>query len=180
MTWTKLSDDFSDDCWTLSDAAFRLHTEGLIWSNRKLLDLRLAKRDVRRWATHPEAADELVREGYWTDEGDHYRIRHHGVYQRTREQVQRQQEANRRNRNSAKHPRPGRENHHQPRSDDSSDDLSNDSRDERDGTGQDRQGQESDQELDVGANSERCSVRGGSGGWPRWRGVGSDPFQEYG
>ncbi len=29
MTWTKLSDDFSDDCWTLSDQAFRLHTEGL-------------------------------------------------------------------------------------------------------------------------------------------------------
>lgn len=25
MTWTKLSDDFSDDCWRLSDAAWRLH-----------------------------------------------------------------------------------------------------------------------------------------------------------
>jgi hypothetical protein len=39
MTWAKLSDDFTDDCWTLSDGAFRLHVEGLVWSNRKLLDL---------------------------------------------------------------------------------------------------------------------------------------------
>ncbi|MGC7224587.1 hypothetical protein RBA13_22790, partial [Mycobacteroides abscessus subsp. massiliense] len=39
MTWTKLSDDYGDDCWRLSDAAFRTHTEGLCWSNRKLLDL---------------------------------------------------------------------------------------------------------------------------------------------
>jgi hypothetical protein len=31
MTWTKLSDDFSDDCWELSDAAVRLHMEGLVW-----------------------------------------------------------------------------------------------------------------------------------------------------
>ena len=34
MTWTKLSDDFGDDCWELSDAAYRLHVEGLLWSNR--------------------------------------------------------------------------------------------------------------------------------------------------
>lgn len=178
MTWTKLSDDFSDDCWTLSDAAFRLHTEGLVWSNRKLLDLRLAKSDIRRWATHPEAADELVNAGYWTDEGDHYRIRHHGLYQRTREQVQRQQEANRRNRNSPKHPRPGRENH-QPRSDDSSDDLSNDSRDERDGTGQDRQGQERGQDFDESENVNGGHPQGNSESWPTWRGVGPNPFEEY-
>ena len=56
MTWTKLSDDFSDDCWQLSDAAYRLHTEGLIWSNRKLLNLRLAKDEMRMWAKHPESA----------------------------------------------------------------------------------------------------------------------------
>ena len=53
MTWTKLSDDFSDDCWQLSDAAYRLHTEGLIWSNRKLLNLRLDKAEMRLWAKHP-------------------------------------------------------------------------------------------------------------------------------
>jgi hypothetical protein len=43
MTWTKLSDDFSDDCWQLSDAAYRLHVDGLNWSNRKLLNCLLSK-----------------------------------------------------------------------------------------------------------------------------------------
>lgn len=94
MTWTKLSDDFADDCWTLSDEAFRLHVEGLTWSNRKLLDLRVPKADVRRFAKHPEALPELVAVGWWTDDGDHYVIRHHATYQRTREDVVKQQEAN--------------------------------------------------------------------------------------
>ena len=58
MTWTKLGDEFADECWTLSDAAFRLHTEGLLWSNRMLTDGQLAKDDMRRWAHHPEAAEE--------------------------------------------------------------------------------------------------------------------------
>ena len=30
VTWTKLGDEFGDECWTLSDKAFRLHTEGLL------------------------------------------------------------------------------------------------------------------------------------------------------
>lgn len=42
MTWTKLGDEFADECWTLTDAAFRLHTEGLLWSNRMLTDGQLA------------------------------------------------------------------------------------------------------------------------------------------
>jgi hypothetical protein len=128
MTWTKLSDDFSDDCWTLSDTAYRLHTEALIWSSRKLLDLRIDKNGVERWTTHPEAASELVAKGYWEDRGDHYWIVHHGVYQRTREQVLRQQEANVANRAKGK-ARPVRP------KDDSSDDSSDDLSDERDGTG---------------------------------------------
>jgi hypothetical protein len=97
MPWSKLSDDFSDDCWELSDAAFRLHVEGLLWSNRKLLDLRLDKDDVRRWAKHPEAVEELVACGWWEDCGDHYRIIHHGCYQRPREAVLAQQERNQKN-----------------------------------------------------------------------------------
>jgi hypothetical protein len=129
MTWTKLSDDYSDDCWTLSDTAFRLHTEGLIWSNRKLLDLRLGKDEVRRWAKHPEAAGELVANGYWVDRGDHYVIRHHGGYQWTRERVLNQQAANRANRARGK-ARPVRP----------TDDSSDGSSDERDGTGRDRTG----------------------------------------
>ena len=94
MTWTKLSDDFSDDCWELSDAAHRLHVDGLNWSNRKLLDCRLSKADMHRWAKRPEAVPELVAVGWWTDEGDHYLIRRHACYQRTREQVLKQQAAN--------------------------------------------------------------------------------------
>ena len=97
MVWTKLSDDFGDDCWTLSDAAFRLHVEGLGFSNRKLLDCRLSKADVRRFAKCPEAAGELLSAGWWSDAGDYYVIRHHAGYQRPRELVIAQQEANKAN-----------------------------------------------------------------------------------
>lgn len=97
MTWTKLSDDFSDDCWTLSDAAFRLHIEGLVWSNRKLLDCVLRKDELRRWASRPDAAQELLDAGWWVDNGDTYTIRHHATYQRDREAVLNRQEVNRRN-----------------------------------------------------------------------------------
>jgi hypothetical protein len=105
MTWTKLSDDFSDDCWTLSDAAYRLHTEGLVWSNRKLLGGQLSKEELRRWAKRPEAADELVAAGWWEDEGDHYRIIHHARYQRPLEQVLKQQERNWKNGQSGGRPK---------------------------------------------------------------------------
>ena len=97
MTWTKLSDDFSDDCWELSDATFRLHTEGLVWSNRKLLDCRLPKRDIRRWAKQPDAVGELLAIGWWIDDGDAYVIVHHALYQRTRAAVLAQQATNKRN-----------------------------------------------------------------------------------
>ncbi|RZU32710.1 hypothetical protein [Blastococcus saxobsidens] len=94
MTWSKFSDDFSDDCWTLSDRAFRLHVEGLVWNGRKLLDLHIPKDELRRFAKHPDAVDELLAVGWWSEDGDVYVIRHHGDYQRTREQVLAQQSAN--------------------------------------------------------------------------------------
>lgn len=94
MTWTKLSDDFTDDCWTLSDAAYRLHSDGLVWSNRKLLDCVIPKADVYRFAKRPEAIQELLDAGYWSTAGDAYVIRHHAQYQRQREAVIKQQEAN--------------------------------------------------------------------------------------
>lgn len=136
MRWTKLSDDFTGDCWTLSDAAFRTHVEGLIWSNYRLTDLRLDKDDMRRWAKHPDAAGELVAVGWWRDDGDAYVIIHHGCYQRTREQVLRQQEANQKN---ARKPRPGRERANL--SIDSLSDSLSDSHSEMDGTGRDRHGE---------------------------------------
>lgn len=97
MTWSKLSDDYSDDTWTLSDAAFRLHTEGLVWSNRKLLDCIIPKDDLRRFAKTPEAVQELLEAGFWQDLGTCYLISHHAQYQRTRAAVIAQQEANQRN-----------------------------------------------------------------------------------
>ena len=109
MTWAKLSDDFSDDCWTLSDAAFRLHVEALVWNGRKLLDLRLPKDDLRRFAKHPEVVGELLAVGWWSDDGDAYVIRHHGTYQRTREQVLAQQSANAENGRRGGRPRKSRE-----------------------------------------------------------------------
>lgn len=87
MTWTKTGDEFADECWSLSDAAYRLHHEGLTWSNRKSLDGQLAKDDLRRWAKAPEASAELVDLGWWEDAGQHYQIIHHIGYQPTREEV---------------------------------------------------------------------------------------------
>ncbi len=144
MTWSKFSDDFSDDCWTLSDAAFRLHVEGLVWNGRKLLDLRIPKDDLRRFAKHPEAAPELVAVGWWTDEGDVYVIRHHGSYQRTREQVLTQQAANVSNGRRGGRPRKGatRKITEMPTSSETQSvtESQSETRTEGDRTGQDRKG----------------------------------------
>ena len=134
MTWTKLGDEFTDECWTLTDAAFRLHTEGLVWSNRKSTDGQLAKEDMLRWARHPEAAEELLAIGWWKDCGTYYKIVHHIGYQRTAKQVANQSIVNRANRAKGK-ARPIRT------KDEPSDDSSDEPSDERDRTGQDRPGQ---------------------------------------
>lgn len=96
MTWTKLGDEFSDAAAGLSDAAFRLHVEALGWSNRRLLDLVVPKRDVRRFAETPDpaaAAAELVAASWWVDRGDAWHI---GLrfpeWQRDRVQVEHQRE----------------------------------------------------------------------------------------
>jgi len=110
VTWTKLSDDFADDCWTLSDKAFRLHVEGLVWNNRKLVDLRLSAEDVRRFAKHPEAVTELLAVGWWSAVEGGYVINHHATYQRSREDVLKQQAANQENgRKGGRPPKAARE-----------------------------------------------------------------------
>jgi len=98
MTWTKLSDDFTDDTWTLSDAAARMHVDGLVWSNRKLLDLHIPKVDLARFAKTPSAVTELLDGGWWHEDGEHYVIDHHARYQRLREAVIKQQTVNKENR----------------------------------------------------------------------------------
>ncbi|TQJ41517.1 hypothetical protein FBY33_3632 [Arthrobacter sp. SLBN-112] len=98
MAFTKLSDDYGDDCWQLSDAAFRLHTEALIWQARRLLDCRIPKSDLRHLKRgEPAVVQELLARGFWSDYGDSYVILHHSQYQRTRESVVAQQTRNQMN-----------------------------------------------------------------------------------
>lgn len=97
MPWTRTSDDYADECWDLSSDAYRTHHEGLTWANRKLTDCTVKKTDVVRAVKFPDAVAELLACGFWTDEGDHYRIRHQAAYQRTREEVLRMQESRRAN-----------------------------------------------------------------------------------
>jgi hypothetical protein len=134
MTWTKLSDDFSDDCWTLSDAAFRLHTEALIWSNRKLLDLVIPKSDLVRFSRRTDAVEELVAVGWWTETARTYVINHHARYQRSREAVINQQKAN--SQNGSKGGRPPREVFNPDEETESVTDTQSESLSERDRTGQ--------------------------------------------
>jgi hypothetical protein len=129
VTWSKLGDEFADECWTLSDAAFRLHVEGIVWSNKKQTDGQLAKDDMPRWARHPEAAaEELVSIGWWEDHGEFYLIVHHIGYQRTRAEIAHQSLQNKRNRAKGV-ARPVKA---------AKDESSDGSSDEMDRTGQDR------------------------------------------
>jgi len=98
VTWTKLGDEFADECWQLSDDAFRTHAEGLIWSNRKHLDGKLDKGEIHRWAKHPEAVTDLVDVGFWEDRNGHFQIIHHQEFQRTAAEWLHQSEVNRANR----------------------------------------------------------------------------------
>lgn len=136
MTWTKLGDEFGDECWTLTDTAFRLHVEGLCWCNRKMTDGRIEKDDMHRWAKHPGAAGELVSVGWWEDRQDHFKIVHHFGYQRTRAQIARQSIVN--SQNGKKGGRPPRT--AQPAKTHSVSESVSESHSERDRTGQARTG----------------------------------------
>lgn len=142
MTWTRLSDDFSDDCWTLSDAAFRLHTEGLVWSGRKLLDCAIPLGDLRRFAHDETAVDELLAVGWWSlsDDGSTYLIRHHARYQRSRSAVLSQQRANAENGRRGGRPSKGTKAPRETWETESVTDSKSDGETQRDGTGRDGKG----------------------------------------
>lgn len=73
MTWTKFGDEHSDEARDLTDAEYRTHSEALIWSNRRLLDFRVPKRDLRRLAESPDAEQAvkgLIAKGWWAEDGD--------------------------------------------------------------------------------------------------------------
>lgn len=84
MTWTKLGDEFSVECRDLSDAAFRTHVEGLLWVMKRETGGYLETREVRRFAESPHAEmalTELVSVGWWSIDGQGYRINHHMEHQ---------------------------------------------------------------------------------------------------
>lgn len=90
MTWAKLSDSFGDEVAGLSDAAFRTHVEGLLWTMRRETDGHLAERDVRRFAetADPAAAvQELLAHGLWAREQGGYVVLHHMEHQPEREVI---------------------------------------------------------------------------------------------
>lgn len=76
MTWTKLDDEFDEDTADLSDAAFRLHVNAIVRSNRRLLDGRIPKVIVGSLVPklRPAAIAELVAGGWWRDEGTAYQL----------------------------------------------------------------------------------------------------------
>lgn len=83
MTWTKLGDEFSDECANtgLSDAAYRTHVEAIAWVYRvERMDLHLPKHLLRRFVGSEHWQDavlDLLAIGWWTDAGDHYQLTHH-------------------------------------------------------------------------------------------------------
>ena len=92
MTWTKLGDEFGPEAHDLTDAEFRTHVEALGWSNWRLLDLNVPKRDVLRFAESQDAAaavEGLAAKGWWKDCGDYWHIGlRFAEWQRERSQVE--------------------------------------------------------------------------------------------
>lgn len=85
MTWLKLSDDFTDRTEALSDAAFRLHTEGLNLAIKREQGPYLPASKLQRWtnvrSSIADAAEELVRLGFWEPEDGGFVIREHMEHQ---------------------------------------------------------------------------------------------------
>lgn len=86
MTWTKLSDDFADDCARagLSSDAFRTHVEALLWSMRRETGGLITERDIRRFAEAENvgsAIAELLEAGFWDPASAGYAVVHHMEHQ---------------------------------------------------------------------------------------------------
>jgi hypothetical protein len=86
VTWTKLSDDFTDDCARagLSDSAVRTHVEGLVWTMRRESAGFLDHRDIRKAIeTNNSAAAiaELIAVGFWQRLEHGWQIVHHMEHQ---------------------------------------------------------------------------------------------------
>lgn len=96
MVWTKLSDDFPEQCADLTDAAFRTHVEGLIWTMDRESGGQVLAKDVKRLAeseARDAAVTELVAAGFWAKTPGGYRIAHHMEHQPEPEVLVRRREA---------------------------------------------------------------------------------------
>lgn len=73
MNWTKFGDEYPAEAAGLTDAEWRTHGEALMWSNLRLLDFHIPKRDVKRFAETEVPLDivivGLVTKGWWRDDG---------------------------------------------------------------------------------------------------------------
>lgn len=83
MTWTKLGQEFSDECANagIPDAAFRTHVEAIAWLYRvERMDCLIPKGLVRRFAgseQYEEGVQALLGIEWWKDASGHYEITHH-------------------------------------------------------------------------------------------------------
>ncbi|MSW40985.1 MAG: hypothetical protein F2842_02110 [Actinobacteria bacterium] len=98
MTWTKLSDNFTDrpEVLGLSDSAFRLLVESLVWCNRLLTDGAVSAASLTSISRRGrmKVADELVAAGLWDEDEDGWTVVDFHEDQPTREQVQARRAAN--------------------------------------------------------------------------------------
>jgi hypothetical protein len=91
MTMTWLGEEFPDDAADVSDAGVRLHIEAWCWSNRRLLDGTIRKKDLPRFAFGDDtdiAVPELIRIGWWRDDSDTWQLLHGAQWQESRDQVE--------------------------------------------------------------------------------------------
>jgi hypothetical protein len=95
--WVKTGDEFVDDTADLSDAAVRTMLDAWHWSARRQLDLRIPKKDARRFtfSSKAEAAiEELVLGKWWTEDEDYWYLAYHPEWQLSKQQVQRRRYSN--------------------------------------------------------------------------------------
>ena len=82
MTWTKVSDDFAEECARagLTDTEFRVHVEALIWCMRRETGGQLDRIDIRKGIEVPDpmpAVNTLVGIGWWTTTDNGWEVRQH-------------------------------------------------------------------------------------------------------
>lgn len=78
MTMIRLGEEWIDIAAPLSDSAFRMATEAMIWSVKRGLDLRVPHSHIPKFAEtradHIKVVAELLDRGFWLDLGTMYDI----------------------------------------------------------------------------------------------------------